>query len=444
MTDSGASGAALAGSAITLMPLAASFLYVDIASAFSVEAFATDTTWCSEQSLQDINVPCRPRISVNRWAVNVVISGLAGVAVSLLFIISLWYKTPSRIAVDTTTISGVARVVGHPEVEREFTEIPANMTHTQLAVHLKDKRFALGTFQTANGEEKYGLVPVEQAENQPRSFFQRLEVSAVQAKASLPATSWERRRFHVDVLFVTFHLALLGLGIAALANVDNPRRVFGYGTRSVSISARVGICLIGIFVSRYWGMVFADAQNFSPYARLHAKPSRAEETIVKRGYGVPLLAIVPLARMGYFVPTVVAITALSAEFFVIAVSGMPWRPGQLRGEYIVCAAGCVAIATLMLISQGLVFYWRGTLPTLPRRPDSVAAVMTYVAGTTMSRDFNAVSGLGRSSADRAITEMGKRYGYGMKVDDGGRQRWVVDEVEMGYEGERARARVDDA
>ncbi|GKT94923.1 hypothetical protein Ct61P_12773 [Colletotrichum tofieldiae] len=438
MTESGASGAALAGSAITLVPLAASYLYADITSAFSVEAFVADAYWCSEQAEQDINLPCRPRISVNRWAVNVVISGLVGVAISLIFIISLWFKTPSRIAVDTTTIAGVARVVGHPEVEREFTTIPADMTHTQLAVYLKDKRFALGTFQGESGE-RYGLVPVEQAEGQTRSFFQRLEVSAVKTKASLKMSSWTRSRFNVDILFGVFHLALLGLAIAALANVDNPRRIFSYTSHTQTTAVRVGVCFVGILVSRYWGMVFADAQNFAPYARMHAKPSKAEGTIIKRGFGVPLLAIVPLARMGYVIPTAVAITALFAEFFVVAVSGLPWRPGQMRGEYIFCGVGCVAILSLMLIAQGLVFYWRSTLPTLPRRPDSVASVITYVAGTTMSRDFGATSGLGSKTADKTIAEMGKRYGYGMKVEEDGRQRWVVDEVATGYEGNRTRA-----
>ncbi|GKT48981.1 uncharacterized protein ColSpa_09162 [Colletotrichum spaethianum] len=437
MTETGASGAALAGSSITLVPFAASFLYADIASAFSAEAFTADASWCSEQPSQDADLPCRPRISVNRWAVNVVISGLAAVAVSLIFIIGLWYKTPSRITVDTTSISGVARVVGHPEVERAFTTIPVDMTNAQLAAYLKDKRFALGTFQAESGE-KYGLVPVEEAEDRPRSFFQRTEIWAVQKKASFKTSSWTQTRFKVDVLFGVFHLALLGLGIAALVNVDNPRRIFSYDSRPATIAVRVSMCFIGILVSRYWGMVFADAQNFAPYARMHAKPSKAEGTIIKRGYNLPLLAIVPLARMGYFIPMVVAITALLAEFFVITVSGLPWRPGQLRGEYIFCGVGCVMIALLMLTAQGLMFYWRSTLPTLPRRPDSVASVMTYVAGTTMSRDFNAVSALDEKTADKTIAEMGKRYAYGMKVEEDGRQRWVVDEVGMGYEGNRTR------
>ncbi|CCF36520.1 hypothetical protein CH063_08071, partial [Colletotrichum higginsianum] len=76
---------------------------------------------------------------------------------------------------------------------------------------------------------------------------------------------------------------------------------------------------------------------------------------------------------------------------------------------------------------------------MPRRPDSVASVMTYVAGTTMSRDFVAVSGLERKAAEKAIGSLGKRYAYGLKVEENGRQRWVVDEVGTGYEESRTRA-----
>ncbi|WYZ46593.1 hypothetical protein EsH8_IX_000818 [Colletotrichum jinshuiense] len=434
LSDAGASGPALAGSAINLAPIAVSFLLADFGSAVAVEALSADGFWCSKPVLPDNLMPCVPRISVNRWATSVILSGLVVVSAALVSVVALWFKTPSRIAVETTSISGVAMIMGHPQIEDDFRTIPTEMTNGQLALHLRDKRYTVGTFEAVNGI-KYGMMPFDPSEDRHPSLLQRLERTAVEKRALFSLASWQRTRFKVDAVFAVFHLALLGLAIAALANVDHPRRIFTYTTRGRATAARVGICLIGIVVSRYWGMLFRDAQNLAPYARMHARPSPAQGTILKRGVGMPFFAIVPLARTGYAIPACVAVTAFVAEFFVVAVSGMPWRPGQLRGEYICCGAMCVVVLMVMLSIQGLVLYWRTTLPALPRRPDSVAAVMTYVAGTAMGREFHSVSGIGRKAADEVITEMGRRYAYGWRAEEGGARRWVVDEVGMGYEGD---------
>ncbi|KAF6833891.1 hypothetical protein CMUS01_06396 [Colletotrichum musicola] len=443
MTTTGASGAALSGSSISLAPIAAAFFIADVGSAISVEAVSPDAWYCGAPVTEDNLLPCPPRLSVNKWAINTVIASLALVALALLFILGLWFKTPSRITADTTTIFGVAAVMGHPEVESDFRGVPTDMTQTQLAVYLRDKRFALGAFQVSN-VEKIGLVPVApDASGGRKSFSQRIEAVLAEKKAAYAgAAPWVRTRFQLDVLFAVFHLALLGLAIAALASVDSPRRVFGYVSRSQAVGVRIGICLVGILIVRYWGMVFADAQNFAPYARMHATPSPARNTILKKGFGAPALAVVPLARMGYAIPAALALTAFLAEFFVVVISGLPWRPGQLRGEYLFCAVAAVVMTSCMLLAQGFVVYWRSNLPHLPRRPDSVASVMTYVAGTEMGRNFDSVAGMGDQTARKSIKELGRRYAYGLRVEDDGRRRWVVDEVGDGYEGSRERIAQD--
>ncbi|KAF9872068.1 hypothetical protein CkaCkLH20_10405 [Colletotrichum karsti] len=439
MTNAGASGAALAGSAITLAPIAGSLFLVDFGSAVAVEAVTPDAWWCGIPATSTDLTPCPPRLSRNPWAMNTLTAGLALISVALAYAIGLWFKTPSRINVDATTISGVAAVMGHPQIESDFGMIPKDMTQTELALYLKDKKFNLGTFPSRNGE-KYGLVPAAVSADSP-GLMHRLESTAVERKASLTLdTPWTHIRFLTDLIFVVFHLALLGFSVAALTHVDSPRRIFGYTTRSQITGVRIGITLAGILIVRYWTMVFADAQNFAPYARMHAKPSDARDTILKKGNSVPLFGIYPLAKLRYTIPAIIALTALVAEFFVVAISGLPWRPGQLRGEYIFCGVACVVIATIMLVVQGLVFYWRSSLPYLPRRPDSVAAVMTYVAGTTMVAEFDVVSGMGKRSSRRAIKSMGRKYAYGLKMGEDGRQRWVVDEIGNGYEGSSEQVR----
>lgn len=65
---------------------------------------------------------------------------------------------------------------------------------------------------------------------------------------------------------------------------------------------------------------------------------------------------------------------------------------------------------------------------LTRPPDTIASVMTYVAGTGMSRDFESLSMVKTKERDRAIKELGKSYAYGWRREEDGVTRWVVDEV----------------
>jgi len=84
----------------------------------------------------------------------------------------------------------------------------------------------------------------------------------------------------------------------------------------------------------------------------------------------------------------------------------------------------------------LVALWRRKLPLLARAPDTIASVMTYVAGTGMSRDFEDLSMCKTKERDQTIKGMGKGYVYGWRREFGGggngagqtRVRWVVDEV----------------
>jgi hypothetical protein len=117
-----------------------------------------------------------------------------------------------------------------------------------------------------------------------------------------------------------------------------------------------------------------------------------------------------------------------AEFLVVALSGLPYRPGQLRGEFLFCGITSMAILGLMIVELIFVNIWRRSLPHLPRPPNSIAAVMTYVAGTSMIRDLDGLEQLSISERNRKIRDLGKAYAYGWRREEDGRVRWVVDEV----------------
>lgn len=137
----------------------------------------------------------------------------------------------------------------------------------------------------------------------------------------------------------------------------------------------------------------------------------------------------PLLKHRHFAAASIAVTGLGAELLIVALAGLPYRPGQLRGEFVFCGIMALVIVALMIAQLAQVNFWRRSLPHLPRRPDNIAAVMTYVAGTTMVKDFYGLEELSTSERNKAVRKMGKTYAYGWrKEDDSGRTRWIVDEV----------------
>jgi len=126
----------------------------------------------------------------------------------------------------------------------------------------------------------------------------------------------------------------------------------------------------------------------------------------------------------------VAFTGLISEFLIIALAGLPYRPGQMRTEFLICGIASAVILCLMLTQLVLVIFWRRKLPHLPRRPDTIAAVMTYVAETSMVKDFQGLESMSTKERNKAVAEMGKVYAYGWRQEPDQRGiRWLVDEVQ---------------
>ncbi|CAI4212909.1 unnamed protein product [Parascedosporium putredinis] len=355
----GASGATLAGTTFTLIPVIVSGVVADIGSGFASEAVYLDTNYCDNPVLANELNPCWPPRGVTAEAAS--------------------------------SISAVASVMGHPEVERDFGSVPSELSNRGLVDVLKDK-----------------ILAAAQASKGP-SFKERLQerwATLVGTGRADTHSKWMRRREYLDYGFGTVFLALLGLCIAATAY--------------------------------YWATAYTDVQNLAHFARLHKAPCAARETINKKGHSLPVLSILPLLRMGYFLPAAVAFTALLSEFLVICLAGLPYRPGQLRAEYLVCGSIATVMLFIMLVMIVFLHRWRRTLPHIPRQPNSVAAVMTYVAETNMSRELMSLNERKRRERERAVEGLGRKYGYGIRSEEDGRKRWVVDEVAVDYEAERKR------
>lgn len=64
---------------------------------------------------------------------------------------------------------------------------------------------------------------------------------------------------------------------------------------------------------------------------------------------------------------------------------------------------------------------------MPRMPDTLASVWTYLCASTLLDDFEALEGLNEKERNKRIVSWGKRYEYGQKKGVDGVIRWAVDE-----------------
>lgn len=175
-------------------------------------------------------------------------------------------------------------------------------------------------------------------------------------------------------------------------------------------------------------LIYLDAQTFAPYIDLARGSSNPDATILLRRHSIPLTAFFPLLWHCHYTPALVALIGLVAELLIVALSGLPYRPGQSQGECLFWGIASLAILTIMIAQLIIIALWRRKLPHLPRAPESIAAVMSYVAGTSMTRDFNGLEQLKRQERDRAIRDLEKSYAYWWRREEDGRIRWVVDVV----------------
>lgn len=72
--------------------------------------------------------------------------------------------------------------------------------------------------------------------------------------------------------------------------------------------------------------------------------------------------------------------------------------------------------------------WRFKLPHLPRTPDSVAAVMSYICASRMVEDFEGSECLSSGMMMKRVEGLKKRYRYGSLIGMDGATRWAVDET----------------
>jgi hypothetical protein len=251
-------GGSLVDSSV-LTPIRIAIISAHIGTAFSAGLTFFDTGYCSSTQMNDIGI-CPPRLSVNPAIVDVVIITLVIQVMTIIYVISQWWKKPGGFSADPTSVAGIAAFMGHPEIEQEFVQIPTEITYAGLKRRLKGKKFRLGQFATERGIVKYGIMPVDDEGKDPRKkdgVFSKVGNGWSNFSGKFTFLhNWKTNRHMFDIVFVMFLIALLGLTIDAVSRINQSQVVF-LATASVHGTGwRIFTTIMGVIVSYFWGQFF--------------------------------------------------------------------------------------------------------------------------------------------------------------------------------------------
>ncbi len=251
-------GGSLVDSSV-LTPIRIAIISAHIGTAFSAGLTFFDTGYCSSNQLNVIGI-CPPRLSVNPPIVDVVIVTLVIQVLTIIYVISQWWKKPGGFSADPTSVAGIAAFMGHPEIEQEFVQIPTEITYAGLKKRLKGKKFRLGQFTTERGIVKYGIMPVDDEGTHPGKkdgVFSKIKNGWSNFSRKFTFLhNWKRNRDVFDIVFVMFLIALLGLTIDAVSRINQSQVVF-LATASVHGTGwRIFTTIMGVIVSYFWGQFF--------------------------------------------------------------------------------------------------------------------------------------------------------------------------------------------
>jgi len=133
-----------------------------------------------------------------------------------------------------------------------------------------------------------------------------------------------------------------------------------------------------------------------------------------------------LLKRYYFCSFIAAIAVLS-DLLIIFLGVVPFYPGQVFLELLVACYVSIALLSLMVIGVVALIVWKRHTPDMPRPPDTVAGVMSYVADSRMLEDFEGAEFLDDRDLTTRISNLGKKYKYGRQPGSDGQMRYMVDE-----------------
>ncbi|KAK5725073.1 hypothetical protein LTR17_013272 [Elasticomyces elasticus] len=403
-----------------LATVSTAYLVACLMPALSSEAIYVETNWGCEHPMEGKN-PCDPRMTVDVVVVRVLQGLLAFAALVLLLMVSILLLTRTGLPANPSSIATIASMMRNPALLDDLNEIPPDADAKHMRQALTGRRYKLDTFKTATGELGYGIVPA----------YANGQEGQTHTPGYAPVSGMTRGSHSHRFRILDFVLALVVLGsfgVVLVYYLDGKPDGFNNFFSSNTFGPRFILTGAATIVASLWKGVEQSALIVGPYKQLAHRPSYAKSTILFTPHNTPFLATVSALLNRYFLIAIITFTTLTAEALNIVVSGVPYATGQTWMQFLVSIYMSMSILGFMIIVSVVVIIMRYREPKMPRKPDHIAAVMSYLSSSRLLHDFEGVDWQDGEDRDRRIQLVGKRYTFEQRRRDDGKHAWTVDEV----------------
>jgi uncharacterized membrane protein YhaH (DUF805 family) len=371
---------------------------------------------------------CGPAWMVDVSAIRGVEILLGMMAAMVLVLVVLQWDRKNGVMSDPSSIASMASFLHHPEVLADFRGIDTMANPIELWTLLAGNQYMLATYESDPGQYRYGLVKTvgtiriggsganSNARYQPLS-----NPSNSETKITTRSIPWGAIR---DGMLILCLLGLLGICIGYY--LDGKSDPFNNYFNSDGFGPRFILVIVATIVDYQWKRIEREVRIMDPFRRLGKRMALPRKTILASRRGTPFDALpIALWNMNFFVAAIAAVAILS-DILIIAILGVPFSSAEIKPASLASFYVSFGILGIMLIAFVAVTIWRRSNPPIPRQPDTLASVWTYLCASNMLEDFEGMEFMTEKVRNKTIRDAGRRYFYGMANGTDGKDRYMVD------------------
>ncbi|KAK5094988.1 hypothetical protein LTS08_008384 [Lithohypha guttulata] len=413
--------------------------------------------------------PCDPA-----WVINIplirLLEGFVLACIALVLCL-MWLTRRSRIplATNPSSIASLATLLNYQPLLQELQSIDPDADGRLFSAAWKKKllrivehydqktdrtRFGFVTYRTKHAvqnEDRSSWLSFSTSSKTSRISYTSIDDNPDDAGRVKPSSSFQFRRYSYAWTLTSLHLftttALLTVILTYWLD-QNLDDAFNRFFNADSVPAIVPkILLVGLAVLVDMQMKHLDriVRITDPFRRLASRNARAETTILLSLNGtcwsnlprnLYLLFRYEFAEGRMWWVTVVSLVACLSDLNIIAVAGLLWNLAQTSLTYHLCgylSTACTS-ATLTVVLVTMAWWLKvSVIRRMPRQPDTIGSMLSYLCGSEMVRDWNSGSMsampmeyLSRKERDTLVKSSERRFCFGRMLGVDDRERWCID------------------
>ncbi|KAI9774087.1 MAG: hypothetical protein M1840_005180 [Geoglossum simile] len=366
-------------------------------------------------------------------------------AVMTISLTALMWGRWSGVFADPWSCSGLASLFQSEELVEEFRRLDPDSSNEELAKAIAQNRYQLGYYHNPRGSDGYGLTKYKEKgqrgrEPQNRGWGEMSIVRNLTNKVEKNSLSNGKTRARGSLwlhpaLLIAFALGLVGILILVLYY---GLRAEDTGFERFMDSDGFGVSFlmtaIGMAIKCYWTKIEEETRAVEPYRNLSAGNAQPRDSILVCAVSNPITSLVVAVTRARPHLAVLVFNTLLSEVLIVSLSRIPFRGDSIYIAYVASSRLVTAIIPFMLVTLIWVGLRRRLTVDLPRRPDTIAAVLSYLCGSSMLQDFQGLSTVDGQTRDGVVVKMGKRYKLGKIVGVDGVERVGIDEHDLQVQG----------